>query len=124
MNLEELFSKFQSDDGLKNEFTGALSAGQEILEKFLKDHDIAAAVSDVIAYIKENASDLLGFVSPDILSSVGEAVSGIASDVVSGAEEAVDQAADAVEDVAETGTQAASGFAGILAKIKELIFGK
>ena len=124
MNLEELFSKFQSDEGLKTEFTGALSAGQEILEKFLKDHDISAAISEVIAYIKENASDLLGFVSPDILSSVGEAVSGIARDVASGAAEVVEKAADAVDDAAETGTQAVSGFAGILAKLKELIFGK
>ena len=96
MNLDELFSAFQTDEGLKSEFAGALEAGKAALEKFLKDHDIAAAISEVVAYVQEHGGDLLKSLSPDLLQNAAEAVSGIVGD---GAEGIVDKVADAAKAV-------------------------
>ena len=147
MDIQQLFSALQSDDGLKNQFADALAAGKEILEKFLKDHDIKAAVEDVIAYIKDNAASLSGIIPADILGNIGnfdlgnvtDAVSGIAGNVADGlggeagdvAGKVVGAVADAMSDgdasdVVEKVAGAVVGDEpqGLLAKIKSFFMGK
>ena len=147
MDIQQLFSAITSDDTLKGQFTDALAAGKEVLEKFLKDHDINAAVEDVMSYVKEHAADLSGIIPTDLLSNianidlsnVSDAVSGIASGVAGNlgdeAGEVVGKVAGAVtdalsdgdaSDVVEKVTEAVAGeqATGFLGKIKSFFTGK
>lgn len=145
MDIQQLFGLLKDNEGLKNEFNEALAAGKEILERFLKDHDIKAAFEDVVAYIKDNAQDLAGIIPGDILGNlgnlgnIGEAVSGIASNMADGLGEGAGDVAgkvvgavtDAVSDgdpsdVVDKVAEAVAGkeAGGFLAKLKAFFSGK
>ena len=71
MDLQQLFSMLPQDAGLAGEFSSAIAAGKEVLEKFLKDHDINAAVEEVVKYVQEHAADLAGIIPGDLLGNIG-----------------------------------------------------
>ena len=112
MDLQQLFAMLPQDAGLAGDFSSALAAGKEVLEKFLKDHDISAAVEEVVKYVQEHAADLAGIIPADVLGNIGNLVSGVVPEGV----------AEAVSDVV---SDAASGnVGGILEKIKSFFTGK
>ena len=128
MDLQQLFAMLPQDAGLAGDFGSAIAAGKDVLEKFLKDHDINAAVEEVVKYVQEHAADLAGIIPGDLLGNIGNLVSGVVpegvaeavSDAVSGAvpEGVADAVSDVVSDVASGKT------GGILEKIKSFFTGK